>query len=404
VLRHSLAAATVACAVAPVLRGQTVNLATDVSMSGDGIGGACAVAPSVTTAASVDGPRLSADIATSLSHDAARAAQAQGHLRLSLRSLEWNGLSLGAYASATASNGMACRAPDAGSGTGASLTYRGAGGGIWIGLRSSAATPALRPAPPPGLSLGAWRRAGDFVLSVALGRNLERGTTTSTTHHVNIVLDTVRIDSLGQPVVVQRADTISERSSSPWAISRLDARARIGWMRGRWAANVSLGSALAAGRRPVAWGDADASFALTPGLAMVGGVVASPDQPAVGFPGRRLATLGFRLRSAPRPLPRDDGERGLASAFAVHPEGRDWIRLAVRAASARHVDVTGDFTGWSARSMQRVDDGWWELRVRLPAGTYRINVRVDGTAWRAPPGVPSVPDEFGGRVGVLVVR
>jgi hypothetical protein len=40
---------------------------------------------------------------------------------------------------------------------------------------------------------------------------------------------------------------------------------------------------------------------------------------------------------------------------------------------------------------------------RARAGTYRLNVRVDGGEWVAPPGLLDVEDEFGGRVGLLVL-
>ena len=40
----------------------------------------------------------------------------------------------------------------------------------------------------------------------------------------------------------------------------------------------------------------------------------------------------------------------------------------------------------------------------LQPGTHRMNIRIDGDSWTAPPGLPTVNDEFSGRVGILVVR
>jgi hypothetical protein len=40
----------------------------------------------------------------------------------------------------------------------------------------------------------------------------------------------------------------------------------------------------------------------------------------------------------------------------------------------------------------------------MTPGTHRVNVRVNGDAWTAPPGMPAVNDEFNGRVGIIVVR
>jgi len=41
---------------------------------------------------------------------------------------------------------------------------------------------------------------------------------------------------------------------------------------------------------------------------------------------------------------------------------------------------------------------------RWAAGLARSEVRQDGDAWIAPDGVPSMDDEFNGRVGIVVVR
>jgi hypothetical protein len=40
----------------------------------------------------------------------------------------------------------------------------------------------------------------------------------------------------------------------------------------------------------------------------------------------------------------------------------------------------------------------------MTPGTHRVNVRVNGDTWTAPPGMPTVDDEFNGRVGIIVVR
>ncbi len=45
-----------------------------------------------------------------------------------------------------------------------------------------------------------------------------------------------------------------------------------------------------------------------------------------------------------------------------------------------------------------------EAALPLRAGSHRLLVRVDGGEWMPPPGLPAAPDEFGGRVGVLLVE
>jgi hypothetical protein len=48
-------------------------------------------------------------------------------------------------------------------------------------------------------------------------------------------------------------------------------------------------------------------------------------------------------------------------------------------------------------------DGRWETVVRLVPGAYRFSLVVDGERWTVPEGVPSMSDDFGGRVGLLIV-
>jgi hypothetical protein len=51
----------------------------------------------------------------------------------------------------------------------------------------------------------------------------------------------------------------------------------------------------------------------------------------------------------------------------------------------------------------RTSDDTWEITLRVPAGTYRLDVRADGGPWLAPRGTRLQRDEFGGEVGILVV-
>ncbi len=46
----------------------------------------------------------------------------------------------------------------------------------------------------------------------------------------------------------------------------------------------------------------------------------------------------------------------------------------------------------------------WVVDLRLDPGLHQYSLVVDGDTWLVPEGVPSVPDEFGGRVVVLVLR
>ena len=77
------------------------------------------------------------------------------------------------------------------------------------------------------------------------------------------------------------------------------------------------------------------------------------------------------------------------------------------APQASSVSVVGSFNGWSptATRMVRLDDGRWQVKVRLQPGRFEYKFAVDGSNWISDPANPdAVPDGFGGRNSVLVVE
>lgn len=64
--------------------------------------------------------------------------------------------------------------------------------------------------------------------------------------------------------------------------------------------------------------------------------------------------------------------------------------------------IAGDFSGWEPVPMRRVGPGVWTVELDLGIGVHRYSLIADGT-WTLPRGVAEVDDEFGGKVGVLVV-
>jgi hypothetical protein len=161
------------------------------------------------------------------------------------------------------------------------------------------------------------------------------------------------------------------------------------------------------------WGSGTASVRLTPRMMLVGSAGTYPVDFAQGFPGGRYLSLALGLVPRPRTAGwngagivrssgRATGESDKA-AFTVEalPTGAQRIRL--RAPSAARVEVAGDFSAWQPIELRRAGGGWWETELRVPAGTHEISVRVDGSAWDAPPGRAVIVDELGGRTGLLVV-
>ena len=95
----------------------------------------------------------------------------------------------------------------------------------------------------------------------------------------------------------------------------------------------------------------------------------------------------------------------LVKAFEMHavPSGAGMEKVVIHVGGVETVDVMGDFSDWSPLTLVRRGRDLWELSVPLSPGTHQINVRVDGGPWMAPPGIPTMHDNFGGDVGLIVV-
>jgi hypothetical protein len=54
--------------------------------------------------------------------------------------------------------------------------------------------------------------------------------------------------------------------------------------------------------------------------------------------------------------------------------------------------------------LDQAQPGVWTASVPIAPGSHQVSIRIDGGAWIAPPGVPTVADEFKGAVGIIVIR
>ena len=48
--------------------------------------------------------------------------------------------------------------------------------------------------------------------------------------------------------------------------------------------------------------------------------------------------------------------------------------------------------------------GRWSIELRLESGIYKYALLVNGEDWTVPTGAPTLPDDLGGKVGLLTVR
>ena len=276
------------------------------------------------------------------------------------------------------------------------LSARFRSSGAWLGA-------AAQQRAGPALTVGAWQILGSAVLSLST---------------VNRALAVARMRIYAQPgkdtmvwndtaqvleprTIGGRADTVRESQHRLAS----DMEARVDWGSGRLMLTAVVGHRSATRDfRETFWGGANAIVQMAPRVALLAGVGSAPAVRESLAPARRYATLGVRLSPAARLRPVPPAPvRPVATGLTVARATEGGYRLALRVPGARTVEISGDFNGWQPVSLHESSPNVWEAVLPLTPGTYRINVRVDGDRWTAPPGVSTVDDEFNGRVGIVVI-
>ena len=268
-------------------------------------------------------------------------------------------------------------------------------GGVWLsGGRRASASETL-PTHVQTFGAGTWRRVGRAIFTTSF-------TTSSSGRDALHSFDPnspATIDSLSSGI-----DTIPRGSGSSVARQYADVESSVYWSRGALALDGMLGTRLSTsyGQRST-WGRAQASWALDEQFALVVAGGTRAPEPAIGRMGGNFFSFGVRLASAPwiahvlHP-----GARSSASSFGVRAEGRTRV-IYVHAPAARTIELMADFTDWQPVQMRHASNDEWELAMPIAPGSHRVNIRVDGGEWSAPPGAGTVQDEFNGVVGLVVV-
>jgi hypothetical protein len=126
-----------------------------------------------------------------------------------------------------------------------------------------------------------------------------------------------------------------------------------------------------------------------------------------GFYGGSFVSFGVWLRPWPR-ASTITGRPAFSSAAAsvnvvVEPiaPGRERVTFVVP--GAEQVAIAGEWNDWRPVALVRLGPQRWRADVALGRGAHRFSLVVDGARWMVPPGVPSLPDSFGGTVGLLVI-
>ena len=181
--------------------------------------------------------------------------------------------------------------------------------------------------------------------------------------------------------------------SGRWRISSLDFDASLGRRFSRNTAETTI------------WG-LSASRSIAPSLALVAAAGRAGSDPVTSVPGARYFALGLRLKvGSPvlAPLPAA-AARTTAAPFRIGPAVAAGREIVIQAADARAVELAGDFTDWKPVALQRWGEDGWRALLPISPGLHRLAIRIDGGAWRAPPGTRPIASEFGGEVAEVVVE
>lgn len=271
------------------------------------------------------------------------------------------------------------------------VSYAFGSGGVWLGAAHRASSIDSLPGQVQTFSAGSWRRLGNTVFTASITTNSSGGSSD--------VFGAVDPSNPGSGL----GDTLSRNGSVP-ARHYSDVESSVYWSHGPLALDGLIGTRVSSsyGQRTT-WGHAQASWALGEQFALVATGGSRASEPAIGRLGGTFFSFGVRLASAPwiaHAL--HPGARSTASSFGVRAEGSTRI-IFVHAPAARTIELMADFTDWQPVVMRHASNDEWQVSMQIAPGTHRVNIRVDGGQWSAPPGASTVQDEFNGVVGLVVV-
>jgi hypothetical protein len=277
--------------------------------------------------------------------------------------------------------------------------------GIWaggamersIGGDSSIAIPRLR--------MGIWQRVAGAIFSVTGSSHVARSSQILATTHEVSIRDSVYTDTSGWSYY-EHPGTVVDSSRFARAHSWSEIEGRASWTLGRVTFDATVGARDGTSVLPrTFWGNAVAAWQLTSRVSLVAGGGTDQGRLSLGVPSSRFGTLA--LRWAPMSMLRRPAPLAVSSStagFVLRSAGGTNYDVVMRVPHARRVEISGDFNAWKAIELHETHPDTWEATLTLTPGTYHLSVRVDGARWSAPPGVPTVQDEFNGTVGIVVVR
>lgn len=218
---------------------------------------------------------------------------------------------------------------------------------------------------------------------------------------------------------VRHGGTVVSASLHPQQLQNGDLMGDVGATIERTIAGISFSGSVGlrmgqAGRVDVGWGSVGATFAINRRLLATASFGNYPADLLQQLPGARFVSISIRLPTRSRFQRRDDkvsavaqpavGTDGVMFGIAAADSVKGGRVIRVRAPASERVEVMADFTDWEPVALVRTPAGVWEINLPVSPGPHRLNVRLDGGDWVVPTNVARVTDEFGGVVGLILVR
>jgi hypothetical protein len=241
--------------------------------------------------------------------------------------------------------------------------------------------------------------AADLVLSAGLTGGMVRRI--DDTAHAKVSADLeVRYDvppwSVGAGVAGTRA--------GPFRFA--DATAGLAYHAGRFGVGALTGARTGSlGGKPWVQGYVDWALSRWAAIEAVAGTF---PEDLSGFTSGRYVSVGVWLGRGPRASAATPTattwRRSARTTVVVERVGSASASATFEVPGATQVAIAGEWNAWTPAPLAPVGPGRWRAVLPLGQGAYRFSLVVDGGRWMVPPGVPSLPDSFGGTVGLLIVE
>jgi hypothetical protein len=155
--------------------------------------------------------------------------------------------------------------------------------------------------------------------------------------------------------------------------------------------------------RDGAWGSARVMYAITP-WTIVEAALGRYARDITGFTEGVFGSVGVRFNLSRTARARWVSEP--VDAVRVERVNDERVRVTIRHSVRQgdRLEIAGDWNEWLPEALRQEGADRWAIDLRLAPGVYKFALLVNGQGWTVPEAVPTVPDDFGGEVGLLVIR